>query len=525
MSLRAAWLAGLSGAWMAASWPAHRRFQRALSRPEEAQQAALDRVLAGARDSAYGRSLGLARVRTAAEFRSAVPLVTYDDLAPWVERVCAGEPGVLTTHPVLMVEPTGGSSAAAVKYIPYTAALRDEFNRALAPWMFDLYTRRPRLLSCATYWSISPAARAATRTSGGVPIGFAEDADYFSGLERFVMGQLMPVPGAVARLPTLGENRRATLLHLLAEPRLGLISVWNPTFLTLLLDYLDAHADELLRALPPAHARRLGALRRGHLPPGQVWPQLSVVSCWAAAGAARFVPALRERLPSVEVQPKGLLATEGVVTIPLWDQPAPVLAVDSHFYELEPEVGGAPVLAHEAELGRTYGVVLSTSGGLCRYRLRDRVRVAGFRERTPLLEFLGRAEGTVDVCGEKLSEEVVARAVEASLTGLRPAFVLVAPWLTQPPRYVLHLEVDAPPPALVRAAARLEEELRANPHYAYCRDLGQLAPVAAFRIARDGAAAHLAACVARGQRAGDVKAALLERPGGWETAFAGEIAK
>lgn len=525
--MRAAWLGALSAAWMASSWPAHRRFRQALDTPETAQAAALARVLAGARDSTYGIEHGLAKVRTAAEWRAAVPLTTYDTLAPWIERVKNGEANVLSTQRVLMLETTGGSSAAA-KYIPYTEGLRAEFNRALQPWMFDLYTRRPRLLTAATYWSVSPAARQREVTAGGVPVGFADDTEYFGGVERFVMGQLMPAPGALSQLTDIDDNRWATLLFLLAEERLGLVSVWNPTFWTLLMDFLEKNRAGLARDLergtitlpsgtpaPAALSSRFGKAKMSS------WPHLSVISCWASASAARFVPELRARFPRVEIQPKGLLATEGVVTIPLWDQPAPVLAIESHFYEFMPAGGGAPRLAHELEAGGEYAVALSTSGGLYRYQLGDLVKVVGHLGRTPLLEFLGRDAGTSDICGEKLAEAMVARVLDAALAGVSSGFSLLAPWLESPPRYVLHLESGAPDEALVEAAARVEAGLAANPHYAYARRLGQLAPVAAFRIASGGAAAHLAACVARGQKPGSVKCAVLERASTWETAFPG----
>ena len=528
--MRAAWLGALSGAWMAASWKAHARFRRALDEPEAAQARVLARVLAGARESAYGRAHGLARVLTAREWQAAVPLVTYDALAPWIERVKNGERGVLTGEAVLMMETTGGSSAAA-KYIPYTAGLRAEFNRALQPWMFDLYTRRPGLLTCATYWSVSPAARVREVTAGGVPVGFADDTEYFGGLERFVMGQLMPAPGALAQLSDMDDHRYATLLFLLAEPRLGLISVWNPTFLTLLMEFFEARRDALAQdlargtitlpsgaAAPEALSSRFRPAKLGDPP----WPHLQVISCWASASAARFLPDLRARFPRAEIQPKGLLATEGVVTIPLWDQAAPALAVESHFYEFVPAGGGAPRLAHELEEGREYAVVLSTSGGLYRYQLGDVVRVAGHLRRAPLLELMGR-EATSDLCGEKLSEALVARVLDEAMGGVRAEFALVAPWMERPPRYVLHVESAAAAADLTRLGGRVEEGLAANPHYAYCRRLGQLGPLGVFRVTRGGAAAHLAACVARGQKPGSVKCAVLERADRWELAFEGAL--
>src|SRR5207245_667007 len=89
----------------------------------------------------------------------------------------------------------------------------------------------------------------------------------------------------------------------------------------------------------PARARRLASILSDSAPLGdrlrQVWPRLTLISCWADAAAARFLPELREIFPAVEIQPKGLLATEGFVSFPMADHPAAALAVRCHFFEFE----------------------------------------------------------------------------------------------------------------------------------------------------------------------------------------------
>ena len=53
--------------------------------------------------------------------------------------------------------------------------------------------------------------------------------------------------------------------------------------------------------------------------------------------------------------------------------------------------------------GNEYEVVVTTSGGLWRYRLGDRVLVDGFVQKTPSLRFLGRPGNVSDLFGEKAS--------------------------------------------------------------------------------------------------------------------------
>src|SRR5262249_13673533 len=149
------------------------------------------------------------------------------------------------------------------------------------------------------------------------------------------------------RIPDMEENRRVTLRHLMRCPDLRFLSVWNPSFLTTLMSRL------------PAGTRPL-----------DYWPRLELISCWTSAISARFLPELKELFPGVEIQGKGLLATEGVVTFPELGRPAPSPAVTSHFLEFVGDDGKArPV--DELETGARYRVLITTGGGLARYDLGD----------------------------------------------------------------------------------------------------------------------------------------------------------
>jgi len=64
-------------------------------------------------------------------------------------------------------------------------------------------------------------------------------------------------------------------------------------------------------------------------------------------------------------------------------------------------------------------------------------------------------------------------------------------------------------------------KLQANPHYAYCRRIGQLADPRVFRIQNGAREAYLQHCEAMGQRAGGVKLTALHKRPGWECVFTG----
>jgi len=523
-----------NAAWLASSLPAWTRFRRALQEPEKTQHDILRQLLARNADSAFGRAHGFSGIRTYEEFRAQVPVTDYDTLAPWVTRIARGEGAVLTDEPVTRLLPTSGTTSGR-KLIPFTVALQREFNAAIGPWMVDLFQQHPTLALGPAYWSISPAVQP-SREKWAVPIGFDDDSAYLGGLRQRLVEAVLAVGPTVRLIQDLECARYITLLSLLRQRGLRLISVWHPSFLTRLLDVLPAHWDELLRdiecgdcpraAALPAHVRRVASaapqpgraahLRRvGRDDPHQLWPALRVISCWADAQAALPARDLQNRLPRVVVQAKGLLATEAFVSIPF--RHLHPVAIGSHFYEFMDE-RGAVRLAHELERGISYRVLVTTGGGLWRYPLGDRVEVDGFVGRTPSLRFLGRGESVSDLCGEKLEEAFVTRAIETACAACRfaPRFALLAPendrggW-----RYTLFIE-GASGEAL---AARLDAALRANPHYAHCRDLGQLGPLQLFHIRADAHEIFLTTAVASGRRLGEVKPQSLSVHTDWRRRF------
>ncbi len=511
--------------WLGASVGPWRRFRAAARQVGAAQARRLREYLTRNAATAIGKRYRFAAIRSVEEYQERVPLGGYDELAPYVERIRRGERQVLTREPVRRLQPSSGSTSAA-KLIPFTATLQRELRAAVGPWMVDVAMRHRAVLNGPAYWSITPAFATPASADAAVPVGFEDDAAYLGGAVAWALGAALAVPSAVARLRDVAEFRRATLLYLLRASNLRLLSVWHPSFLTLLLDTMVAEWDRLVRLVGrgfvsadatvriPAARRRAEAL--GEADPAcvaSVWPRLALVSCWADGHAARALPDLRRRVGAVAVQPKGLLATEeGVVSIPFGAHRP--LAVTSHFFEFL-DARGQVRLPEALEVGATYAVVMTTGGGLYRYRLHDAVEVTGFYERAPCLRFVGKDDHVSDLFGEKLSEGFVAVAAARVLDrfGLAPAFSLVAPTCEGGrARYVWFLEIGRVPEGVADA---LEVALAENPHYAHCVRLGQLAPAAAVPVAAGAYRRYVARLQAGGARLGDIKALALSPLEGW----------
>ena len=497
----------ITSTFAAALAPAAASFDVALRDPARAQTAALKRIA-----SEVHRLRGVSSLRELHDFE----IVGYDDMSTSIDRIAnAGERTLLTRSPVIRFEHSGGSSGAH-KLLPMTKAFLAEMNRALLPWLFSLYARTPGVADGCAYWSISPIAADRERTTrAGIPIGSDGDSAYFPSFARALIERVLAVPDSIAAMRDVDDARIETLRHLIARDDLTLISVWSPTFLTLLVDALDRNIDRLLADMPDRRrASKLRALSR-RIEPRDLWPKLALVSMWTDAAAARFVDDAVARFPGVRVQPKGLLAVEGTVSIPYAHGDDPVLAVRSHVLEFVDDAGRARFV-HELERGKTYEVLLTTSAGLVRYRLGDRIVVVGREHATPRVRFVGRTGIVADLVGEKLSATFAGTVLDRIVPHAK--FAMLAPSTTPTPHYVLYLDAtNARDTAHVAKA--VDEALRAGHPYRYARDLGQLAAVEVVEVV-DGYRAYEAACIGRGQRAGDIKPTPLHTALDWREAFA-----
>jgi len=517
--------------WLASSLPPARRLARALREPGRWQAAGLRAMLARHAQSAFGREHDFAAIADPSTFSRRVPLADYERVAPYVERIRLGDADVLARSRVTHLAPTSGSTGAR-KLIPFTRELQRSFDSAVKPWIVDLARQRPALLGGPAYWSVSPLAeqpeeqRPTQREH--VPVGFADDAEYLGGQSAWLVRQVLAAPASLRFVRDMPAFWALTLLSLLARRDLRLISVWHPSFVQLMVDEAPGLWPALLdaisqgdcpwsAALPPmAHQRwrlrpdpvRARELARiGPADWHRWWPRLQVVSCWGEQAAEAGWRTLATRLPGVLVQRKGLLATEGVVTIPLGA--ATPLAVTSHFFEFLDE-GGDVHLAHQLHRGTRYEVVLTNGGGLWRYRLGDVVECTGFLHATPTLHFLGRAGTASDLRGEKLSEPFVAGVLAALWPeDDAPAYAALRAWHgASGAGYELLVSPDGTCSDAAQLAARVDEALGANPHFALARRLGQLRPTRVVVVGADYATQHLAA---HPGRLGDAKPQVLLR--------------
>ncbi len=483
-----------------------RRFERALTDLREAERRVLARVISLVGAGEFGRAHGLSRVYTLEDLRGALPIATYEDYRPIVERLCAGETRALFSPGTsLIMFATSSGTTAAPKLVPVTFAFVEDYRRGWNVFGLKLLCDHPAAVLRGILQS--SGRYDAQRTAAGIPCGA------ITGLlartqkrivRRFYVGRpeiaLIPEPPA----------RYYTLMRLGITRDVAFAITANPATLIQMARVADERSEELLRdvhdgTLSPAvvpdddlratlsvglepqrdRARELERLRAaaGRLQPRDYW-QIEFLACWTGGSLGHYLERLRNWWGDVPVRDVGLLASEGRVSIPIEDNtPVGVLDISSGVFEFIPaeqsESSNPDVLrADEVQPGADYVVVLSNTSGLLRYRLDDVVRVHGFHRQAPLVEFLHRTGRVVSIAGEKLTENQVVAAYSAacSAEGVKAGDFLLAPCWGDPPFF--RLIVTGDPDCVPALAASLDRCIaKQNEEYASRRRSGRLGTV------------------------------------------------
>ena len=536
-------------------------FERDADAPERVQRELLARTLSGFAGTAYGRRFCDADPSTAEGFAAAVPLVRHEDLLPWIDRIEAGEPDVLNAERTVAFFRTSGSTSTP-KLIPVTASLMRQKVAAFAVFWGGVYRDHPGVRT-GTLVSNFIDAGGSERTGSGLEI--CSESSFWARRGRGLHGlRRWPLPAELRRVADV-DARLYAIARLLLQSPLHCIMCLNPSTLlqfcrtvaersgeladglrtgswgtrdASVLAALDIDGAAALRShlvADPAAARRLAAATRDGRPPPlrALWPELELVVCWRSGIVQPYFSQLAPYTDGVPVRDYVSQSSECMMAIPLADGTSGgTLAYTSHFFEFIAETDvddddPATRFAWQLDAGMRYELVVTTGGGLYRYRTGDCVRVDGFSGRVPVIEFLYRLGRTSSVTGEKLTEhQVLEAAREAAVeTGHEPFEFLCHPCTGRVPHYGVMVDspaapvdakadaaADAPPgdDPDARWLAAFERGLeRANSEYRDKRASGRLGPVRLRRVARHALARARAARKAPGVSDEQVKAEVL----------------
>ena len=487
------------------------RLMRSAATAKKVQERRLQTHLQRNADSTYGREHGFARIRTYADFAARVPIQTYEELRPYVERVMAGETHALLgrRQRVFMFAMTSGSTDQP-KYVPVTPAFLREHCRGWHAFGGKAMLDHPQAFLRPILQVVSPMTH--ERTANGIPCGAI--SGLLAARQKTVVRRYYAAPPRTSDIDD-PEARYYTMMRFAVPRDVGWIVTASPATPIKLARSASSHADRLIRDIhdgtlqPPtniprevqetlvaglrpdrASAKRLAALLDEHdeLLPKHYW-RLAFLANWTGGTLGLHLQDFPRYFGETPVRDIGLLATEGRVSIGLEDgTPTGLLDIEGGFFEfLDADAHDRDPASirrcHELLPVCEYRVVMTTSAGFYRYDLGDRVRVRGFVGEAPVLEFLHRGAFVSSITGEKLTEwqatNAFGRACDA--LGLTARNFVLAPAWSDPPFYRLHLDTRVED--VDRLADSVDHHLSAmNLEYSSKRSSGRLGPVTVNRL-------------------------------------------
>ncbi len=455
--------------------------------PVKAQNALLRKILRRSRTSEYGKKYHFGSIATVEEYRRTVPLTTYADYAPYIERMMQGERNLTYTGRNVRYCTSSGS-VGKPKMLP--KSVNDLWKMQCIGFSCSVATaahhlrrtkgiRMPRqvgLLTMALTGHTAPDGKR-INDAGQVPLDYLKCImPLFCTSPLSLMyptrEQLLDMPYLQLRFAL--ENRSVSYLGSLVI-----------TLLTTMFDYLEdnwemlcddvekgiinpsvritpelrAEYEKKLRPNPERAEELRREFRKGFDDPiaPRIWPRLTWVYGMVSSTLKVYIAKLRRYIgPDVPLHNMGYGAAEGFFAMATeLDANDYVLLPHCIFFEFIP-VDDDPnaedehprtLLMHELEIGKKYEVVITNFSGLYRYRMFDVVRVTRMHHNTPQVEFLYRRNLGMNIANEKMTTDMVDEAVKntANALGLTvEGYSVCDDFSVDPPRYCMVFEIAEP---------------------------------------------------------------------------------
>ncbi len=375
-----------------------------------AQFALWQDLLTAGQHTEFGRRHRFSKIQSLADYKTAVPINTYEDLKPAIERMMEGEENILWNTPVLWFAKSSGTTSERSKFIPVSdESLKDNHYRASKDVLSFYYAAHPG---------------SDLLTGKGLVIGGSHQIKGVNGAVQY--GDLSAV--ILQNSPFWSNWIRTPDLSIM------LMDEWEQKIEAL----AQSTIFENVTSMAGVPTWLLVLLRRvleitGKATVKEVWPALELYM----HGGVSFVP-YRQQFESLMGTPINYLemynASEGFFAAQDEPHSDGMLLMCDHgiFYEFMPadEAGKAAprtLQLNEVELGKNYAPVLTTNSGLWRYLLGDTIQftsLAPFR-----IKVSGRLTHYINAFGEEVIVDNAdkAIAIACARTGARVRDYTAAP--------------------------------------------------------------------------------------------------
>lgn len=363
--------------------------------PISVQEATFRELIDAGRKTEFGRKYGFEQIRTYADFASKVPVFDYEAFKPYIEKTMQGRQNIIWNTDIEWFAKSSGTTGSRSKYIPVTEESLEECHYKGGKDMVSLYVSTYPESKLFTGKSLSIGGTLEKNPLN--PQGTAKAGDVSA-----VIMQNLPIWAQFARTPSLET---------------ALMSEWEAKIEKMARETMNENVTSIagVPTWTVVLLRKILELKKAKNIL-EVWPNLEVFF----HGAVAFGPyrsLFKELIPSEKMHyMETYNASEGFFGIQ--DQPDSdelLLLLDyGIFYEFIPmeewDKENPKVLPlKDVEVGKNYAMVISTNGGLWRYKIGDTVKF------TSTLPYRFRISGRTKHFINAFGEEVIVENAEAAV--------------------------------------------------------------------------------------------------------------
>ena len=366
--------------------------------PNQVQEEWFQKLMESGRETEFGKKFGFDSIKNTEQFRREVPMQSYETIKPWIDRLRRGEQFLLWPTEVKWFAKSSGTTSEKSKFIPVTEESLYDSHYKGGKDMISLY--------CNNYEGHQ------LFTGKNLALGGSHQTDFFDNYETY-NGDVSAI--IIQNLPLWAEMFRAPSVEI------ALMSKWEEK----LEKMAQSTMEQNVVSLAGVPSWMIVLLRRildlsGKKTIQEVWPNLELYF----HGGVNFSP-YRKQINEIIGRPIHFMelytASEGFFGIQdQRDSDEMLLMLDyGIYYEFLPasewdndsleEAGQKTLRLDEVETGKSYAMIISTTGGLWRYNTGDTIE---FTNLSPFrFRITGRTKHFINVFGE----EVMIANAEAAL--------------------------------------------------------------------------------------------------------------
>ncbi|MBC7556081.1 MAG: GH3 auxin-responsive promoter family protein [Chryseobacterium sp.] len=362
--------------------------------PLETQKGVLFSQLFFAEETEYGKKYGFKDISTYNDFKNQIPIVTYEDFEPYIEKARQGQKDIFWPGQIKRFAKSSGTTNAKSKFIPISNESLENCHLKAGKDMVAIYANNHPENELFTHKNLRLGGSAEMYQDFNTKFGDLS-AIIIENLPFWV--EITTTPSKKISLMSEWESKLKAIISEVTKEQVGSFTGVPSWMMVLLLEILK---------------------ETGYQNISQLWPHLEVFF----HGGISFKPYREEykKLIGKDIRYYEIFnASEGFFAIQDVDKSEEMLLMLDYgiFYEFIPmedfgKENPKTIHLEDVEVDKNYALLITTNGGLWRYLIGDTIK---FTCLNPFrIKISGRTKHYINAFGEELMIDNVETALTKS---------------------------------------------------------------------------------------------------------------